>query len=154
MEVEKVKEIFEGWEADLLSHQKKYIHFMSMRNFVFHYDSLPNSMLKEKINGLLSNYIEEVQENYFDYRGEKSYRLFQKYIEKLSGIYRSYLGFKHFITFKITLLLAILGDGISYFFLKNIAGYWFPVISLLLLSYYVYIKIFYERKGRIFGLFY
>jgi len=73
MEPDKIKETFDSWENILLPIQKKYIHFRSMRNLALYYDQLPETEVKQKVAALLGNYIDEVQENLFDYKGKRSY---------------------------------------------------------------------------------
>ena len=154
MEIVEIREKIMSWEDFLTEEQKKNIHFFSMRNFVFHFDHLPNERIKEKIIFDLSEYVDEVERNSFDYKGIQSYDLTVKYMNKISEIYKTHLGFKSFLKFRFVLIFGILGDGILYVFLHNEINYYFPIIFLLLLTYYLYTKFFFERKKKVFGIFY
>ena len=154
MEMEEVKKMFISWEELLTPKQKKNIHFFSMRNFVFHFDNLPNERIKEKVNLVLDDYINEVQDNYFDYKGIQSYELTSRYMDKLSEIYKTYLGFKTFLKFRFVIIFGILGDSVLYLLLHNQLNFYFPIITLILLIHYLYTKFFFERRKKVFGIFY
>ena len=72
MEIEEIKKRFESWDEWLTSKQKKYIHFRSMRNFVVHYNSLPEGRIKSDVALLLNDYIEESMENQCAFKGINS----------------------------------------------------------------------------------
>lgn len=154
MGIEDIREKIMSWEDFLTTKQKKNIHFFSMRNFVFHYDHLPDERIKEKVIFLLSEYVNEMEDSSFDYKGIDSYELTNRYMNKISEIYTTHLGFKSFLKFRFVLIFGILGDGLLYIFLRNEINFYFPIIFLLLLTYYLYTKFFFERKKKVFGIFY
>ena len=153
-EIEQIKEIVDLWENSLLASEKKYIHYRSITNFIFHFENLPNIRIKETSALLLSNYIDEVENNNFDYKDKRSYELAKKYMNEISEIYKSNLGFKSFIDLRFIILFSILGDGILYFSLKNKTHLYIPIISLCLFTYYLYTKIFFEKRKMVYGIFY
>ena len=153
-EIEQIKGIVDSWETSLLASEKKYIHYRSMTNFIFHYNNLPDSRIKEKVAAILSGYIDEVQNNQFDYKGKKSFDLASKYMDKLSEIYKPCLGFKSIIDFRFIIIFSILGDGLLYLVLKNKIQFYFPVISLCLITYYLHAKFFFEKKKMLYGIYY
>ena len=65
--ITQIKEIVDSWEHSLLPKEKKYIHYKSITNFIFHFHSLPDIVVKERVSDILYNYIEEVENNNFDY---------------------------------------------------------------------------------------
>src|SRR5882762_8653321 len=93
MEIEQIKEAIISWDSMLSQRMKKYIHYRSMRNFVFHYDEIQNKKTQDKICFLLSEYIEEVMANDYDFEAGSSYDLARKYLSKLSDYYREYSNF-------------------------------------------------------------
>jgi hypothetical protein len=132
MGIEDIREKIMSWDDFLTTKQKKNIHFFSMRNFVFHYDHIPDEKIKEKVIFLLSEYVNEMEDSSFEYKGIDSYELTNRYMNKISEIYTTYLGFKSFLKFRFVLIFGILGDGLLYIFLHNEINIYFPIIFLLL----------------------
>jgi hypothetical protein len=149
-----IKERFESWDRILIQKQKRYIHFYSMRNFVFHFNSLPNEAVKEKVATIIEEYVQEVEYNNCDYGGIDSFELTRKYMNKISSYYTMYLGFKSILVFRFVAIFGILGDTILYLFLNNSLKFFFPAISLCLLAHYTYVKFFFEKKKKVFGIYY
>ena len=66
MEIEELERKIEKWEVSLSSTEKKYIHYYSMRNFVFHYSEL-NDRIRVKVMNLFEGYVYEVEDAAFDF---------------------------------------------------------------------------------------
>ena|SRR5688572_1047583 len=154
MDIQEVKEVFSLLDSSLNPRQKKYIHFRSMQNFLYHYDNLPSNKIKEQICILFAEYIDDIQSNSYNYKGPDSYLLASKFLDKMSESYTHYLGFKSFLRIKYVIVFSILGDGLIYFFIRDHIRVYFPVVTLILLTYYVYTTIAFGRKKKIFGIFY
>jgi hypothetical protein len=154
MEKDRIAETLARWDFDLSAKKKRYIHFYSVRNFIVHFDNLPKESLKNKVLDLISNYIEEVEQNFFDYHGESSYMLYMAYVDKLSPIYSTYLDFKSFMTLRTALMVGVPIDLVLYFILRNSVLFYLPIVTFCLLLYYLYNKVFLEKKKKNFGLFY
>jgi hypothetical protein len=154
MSIEQIKETILSWETMLSKRMKKYIHYRSMRNFILHFDDIKNSKVQEKILALLSEYIEEVKTNHYDFEAESSYHLARKYLSDLSDYFREYSNFMQVIKVQNVFLYGILGDGLLYLvgFLSKI--WYIPIVTVFLLLYYLFISIFKEPQRRVYGLFY
>src|ERR1700722_10544020 len=88
----------------LSERMKKYIHYRSMRNFVLHYDEIESPLARESISALLSEYIEEIKSNDYDFEGESSFQLARKYIFKLSDYYKEYSNFMVLMRMQVIIL--------------------------------------------------
>ncbi len=138
----------------LSERMKKYIHYRSMRNFVLHYDEIESPLARENINVLLSEYIEEIKANDYDFESEASFQLARKYLFKLSSYYKEYSNFTVLIRMQVILLYGILGDSLLYF-TKIPSRIWhIPIITICLLLYYLFVFIYKAPKGRVYGIFY
>lgn len=154
MEIEQIKETIISWDTMLSQQMKKYIHYRSMRNFVSHYDEVKNVRAKEKICSLLSSYIEEVKANDYSFEGYSSGDLAKKYLFELAEYYREYSNFMRGIRIQMVFLFGIMGDSLLYF-TGVLADIWhIPIVTVGLLMYYLFITIFKEPKGRVYGMFY
>lgn len=154
MEIEEIKNVFDSWDTMLTNQQKRSIHYLSMRNFAYYFEDLPNENEKVKVKILLSNYLEEIENNGCNYRGAESYNLMRSYVHMLSPIYSKYLGFKNFMKLKIVFIISLLGDGFLYMLLKNEIKYYFPVVFISLITYYLYLRVNFVPKKKVFGIFY
>lgn len=152
--MEEVKKIFANWEEELSAKQKKNIHFHSMRNFAIYYDLLPNERIKTKVATVLNEYTQEVQVNGFNYKGIDSYELATKYMNKISDFYSTHLGFKSFIAFRFTVIFGILGDVLVNLLFYSYLNFPLPLCLSCFLAYYFYAKCLYEKKKKLFGIFY
>jgi hypothetical protein len=154
MEIEEIKNKLNSWDDNLTKQQKRSIHYSSMRNFAYHFDKLPNEDLKVEVKSLLSDYLEDVENNGCNYRGEESFGLMRTYVHKLSPIYSKYLEFRTFMKLKFVVILSILGDGFLYLLLRSEIKYYFPIVFISLLTYYLYIRFKFVPQKKAFGFFY
>ena len=154
MEIDEVKEVILSFDTLLSERMKKYIHYRSMRNFCLHFDEIESNVTQEKIRMLLSEYIEEVKANDYDYDGEASLQLARKYLFKISDYYREYSSFVVLMRVKVIILFGLFGDTLLYF--TNIPSriLYIPVVTICLLLYFLFIYIFKASKGRVYGIFY
>jgi len=154
MEIEQIKETIMAWDTMLSQRMKKYIHYRSMRNFVLHYDEIQSQNVQDKISLLLSDYIKEVEGSDYDFDAESSYYLARKYLSKLSEYYKEYSNFIGVLKIKTVFLWGILGDSLLYLsgLLSNL--WYIPVVTVGLFLYYLFIAIFKEPQGRVYGLYY
>ena len=154
MGIDQITEAFTSWQGHLVKKQRRYIHFRSMNNFAFHFHSLPNDILKDKVLTILNDYVAEVEANNFEFSSRESYGLATKYLNKLSEIYSEYLKFKSLLGLRFVILISLLGDGLLYLLLKSYITFYFPIVSLSLVTHYLYTKLFFEKKKLVFGIFY
>lgn len=154
MTIEEIENILTSWGDSFTNKQKRYIHFYSLRNFVFHFKNLPHGKLQETVLRQLNEYVREIEEHNLFLTSRESYALATRHMNQLSDIYSSHLNFKSIMEFKFVILFSIIGDGILYLLLKNMIVFYFPVVSVSLLTYYFSRKISLEKKKKLFGLFY
>ena len=154
LEIENIKDLFLNWEVILSKDQKKNIHFYSFRNFVFHYNNL-SDRAKQNVLQLLNEYVHVVKEENFYFRKTESYDLASKFLNKVADFY-SGMNFRLNLRFSFIIYWGIIIDTILYFldFLPKINVIPIPILSCLMLSYYLYIMIFKKPKKLVYGLFY
>lgn len=113
LEIEEIKELFLNWEASLSKNQKKYIHFYSFRNFVFHYNKL-SDRAKQNVLPLINKYIHEVKEENFYFDKNDSYALANNFLNKIADSY-SGMNFVLNLRFSFIIYWGIVIDTLLFF---------------------------------------
>ena len=154
LEIADIRDIFWDWEANLSLEQKKYRHFYSFRNFIFHYAILPDCS-KQDVLELLRNYIVEVKSPKFIFDKEESYNLARKYLDKIAKYYKV-IGFKLNLRFGFIIFWGLITDFLLYLinFLPKINHTPIPLLTCIMLVYYFYIALLKKPKRLVYGLFY
>ncbi|HUZ60724.1 MAG TPA: hypothetical protein VMU83_18280 [Hanamia sp.] len=152
MDFQDVEAKFDIWKYNLSTDEKKYIHYNSMKIFLYHYNNI-NDRKKKIVLSLFENYILEVEDANFSFSKDESLGLANKYINKLADIYTG-LGFKLNIKLSFVFWWGILAD-----ILLLIIGIlpkirYIPIITISLLLYYLYLQIFKKPSKLVYGIFY
>jgi hypothetical protein len=152
MSIHDIEAKFNVWNSDLSPDEKKYIHFNSMNNFLYHYNNI-NDRKKEKVLGLFDNYVLEIEKANFYFNKDDSLELANKYVNKIADIF-SGLGFKLNVRLSFVLWWGILADILLLVLgiLSEIK--YLPITTILLFLYYVYLQLFKKPRKLIYGIFY
>lgn len=155
MEFNEVKETILSLDDLLPARVKKYMHYRSVKNFVLHFDEIRSESAKGRICALLSDYVEEVRAHEYDFsKRQDTVELAKKYLDPIAGYYKADSNFMKLYALKFVLATGIAGDGFLYMTdLSARIGHW-PVVTTGLLLYYLFIVLFKEPKGRVYGFFY
>ena len=154
MTIEEIENILTDWSIHLTNKQKRYIHFNSFTNFIFHFRNLPNEKVQDIVLLQLNDYVREIKEHNATFKSSESYDLATRYMTRLSDIYSSHLNFRSIMELRFLVLFSIIGDGIFFLLLRDRLSFYFPIVSLSLFTYYFVRKISLEKKKKLFGLFY
>jgi hypothetical protein len=154
MNIVEIKQKILSWDARLSPRMKKYLHYRSFRNFINSFDSFDNSNVKDKVQVLLSGYVEDVEANDFFFERNESWELAIKYLSTLSGYYRENLKFMSMLSLSTSLLYGIMIDSLLLIsgLLKKI--HYLPIVTSLFALYFCYVYFFKARKGLVYGIFY
>jgi hypothetical protein len=140
---------------DFLSvRMKKYIHYYSMRNFIIHFDEIKNQFAKDEIESLMSDYVEKIKENDYDFQGPASFDLAKKYVFKISPYYKEYSNFMAFMGIQVSILFGLFGDTLLYFTKIPSKIYHIPIITICFVIYFLVVKIFKASKNRAYGIYF
>jgi hypothetical protein len=152
MEFNEIKDIILSYD-DLLSWEmKKYMHYRSIRNFVDHFDEIKGVKAQLSVCNLLSGYIEDAQMNDFDFSDRiKCRQLVRKYLWPLADYYKEDSKFMGRLSLQFVLVVGLILDGILYFTGLSSRIFYIPIVTIALLSYYLFIVIFKEPRGRVYG---
>ena len=123
---------------------KKTIHFKSLRNFIYHY----NSFKKSKIiaTELLGQYLEYIEKEDYSLSKEQSLEAYEKYVSPLaSKIYTRYLNFSSRFAFLFEIFLYIVPNSLLW------AGFHSSLLIISVLPLYMaywinYIVKYYKYK--------
>ena len=150
-----IKDIILSLENILTARMRRKIHYRSMRNFVMHFGEIKGEGARERICGLLSDYIEEVKGKNYDFSGKgESGQLARKYLWVISDYYKEDAGFIVVYSLRFVILAGILGDSLLYFTGLSAAIFHLPVVFIVLLLYYIFIGILKVPQGWVYGIFY
>jgi hypothetical protein len=142
-------------EPDKITKSHHYIHYRSFRNFVLHYDEIKTEHSRSKVHSLLSEYIQDVQANNYDFSERfKTGILVRKYLWNLAAFYKEDSNFMPYLGFNYLLFSGIIVNAILYFTGLNAIICRIPVVTIILLLYHLFVVVFKVPKGRVYGLFY
>ena len=132
------------------SHQKKYFHLHTVRNFIYHFEKIMNKDAQTWIFKNLDDYIDNC-ENYIDTMDRDiSKELYMEYLDKIGDYYRANLNFTLYTSFDILLVLVA-----ALFVLFKLFFTWINSIALIIPCFLVYFfYLMYKRKiNKTFGFF-
>lgn len=152
MNIHDIEAKFNFWDFNLSLDEKKYIHYNSMKNFLYNYNNI-NDRKKERVLDLFENYITEIERANFYFTKEESLELANKYINKIADIFTG-LGFKINVKFGFVIWWGILSDILLLILgiLSHIK--YLPITTILLFFYYMYLQLFKKPKKLVYGIFY
>ncbi len=137
-------------KSTLTNEQQKLLSFNSIQNFIWSFDKL--KIYKTEVYVLLVEYFEIIEsENYFIDKKNNTVIAFD-YVLKIGIYYTKELGFKvqmkllYAFMIGIHLDVILLLTGVLKFF------YYLPVITILLLSRWWYLKEFHEKRHNVHGV--
>jgi len=154
MEIQEIRENIISLEEKISERMRNYIHYKSIRNFVFHFDEITSEKTQSRIIDLLSEYVQEIRTNNYDFDVYASTDLARRYLFNIAGYYRAELNFIRIIKIRYVFLYGISIDSLLYFsgILRRV--WYIPVITSGFLLYYVFVAFFKEPRGRVYGMFY
>lgn len=130
--------------------ERKYIHFNSLKNFLIHYDRLPDHIKVKSAEILLDYYRLLIDKNWVLNLAEAK-QIYLSHVIKIGSDYNHYLQFQVLMSLRSAVLGGLLIDvfllvvGI----LKNI---WFvPITTLILTGYNRYLMLKYEKINKLYG---
>jgi hypothetical protein len=154
MSYDEIRNTIVAWQQMLPSKTRKYIHYRSMRNFVWHFNEIRSERDRDKVLNLLAEYVQSVQDNDYIFDRHSSPELATRYLYPLVDYYRVNSRFMEIMKLQFVLIIGVLVDSILYFTNILSALHYIPVTTVFLLLYYAYLLIFKIPEGRVYGLFY
>ena len=129
----------------------KYIHYKTVRNFIFHFEDLNDGFQKNEIAKSLNEYMELLSQSAIIDNAIEAREIFQKYLQPIGIIFEEQLNF-HITMRPTTLLFFTLPLFLFLYLLKVPTGYY---IGLLVLTVYIIARhIYFDRKKRIYSIMY
>jgi hypothetical protein len=154
MEIDQVQENILNLESMISERMKKYIHYKSMRNFINHFDEINDKTTQRRILALMYEYFEEIKGSDYDFDVYTSTELAKKYLFDIAEVYKQDSNFMRIIKIQHVFLYGILIDSLLY--LSGVLSLFrhIPIVTTVFLFYYLFVAIFKERQGRVYGMFY
>jgi len=149
-ELQKLQKKLDEIKSELNKEEQKLFSLNSIQNFLTYYNNLTS--YQDKVLKLLLDYFAIVEANKGNINKEVSTRIGTDFIPRIGTYYATQLGFKLRMRLDITLFWGILFDLLLLVlgFLKKI--HYLPIITVFLLCYFVFVKIFYEDRNKVFDI--
>jgi hypothetical protein len=139
-------------KLNLKDKQKSFLSLKSIENFLIYYDRLRR--FKTEVYNLLAEYFSLIQKENYIIDKKKAREIGSSYIMQIGIYYRIEANFKFYRPLTSGFFWGIQVDIILLLFgiLKKI--FYVPIATLLLILNWAYVKIFFEAKGKVFGIMY
>ena len=126
----------------MMPEKKQKYHLKSIRNFLIHFNEIPNESDKQKVLDALFNYLEFISENTIS-SNQECKNLFYEYIRPVGLIYQKNANFKYLVGPDSVMVLLIILNILLFFIGLNMI--WYLMINIPLMT--VIISLYYKSKG-------
>ena len=132
--------------------QQKLLHINSMYNFILYIDELNSIDSKTKVKELIEEYFSEINSLRYFIDKVKSRELGFSYLRKIGYYYRREAGFKYYTPISSIIIIGGSVDLLLFFFGILQILYYVPVVTTIMFMEWLYIRIFYVSKNKVYGL--
>lgn len=148
--ISSIKQTVKELKNRLTQQEQDLIYFNSVENFVIYLDKFDNEIEKRKVIELIESYLKQIEENNFSFSRNERKEILQNFINPIAFYYIHKFRFKLYIKLRGLIFMGLNIDIILLIFgvLKNI--YFIPIATLILFAYWLYIKIFYVSKNKVY----
>jgi len=154
MEIDEIREIILSWDEILSPSLKTRIHYQSVRNFVRHFEEIENLQARRVITDVLSEYIEVVKQNDYIFDPRPSNWLAKNYVVEIGNYYRRYANFSLIMSTYIIVLCGLFCDLLLLIFGILSKFHYLPVVTIVLILYHIYLRLYKGSNGRLYGISY
>lgn len=149
--IEVFKNKMEYLTNELSKEQLSSIHYRSVNNFLQYYNQLKSDSIKEEVIVLLKEYFSEIENLNYNLSRANSSEIFRKYIMKIGTYYNDQLNFQSYIQPKWALFIGLNIDVILLILglLKKI--HYVPIVTICFTSYFIYLRIRYGNRQKLYG---
>ena len=131
--------------------KRKYIHWKSLRNFIYHLDTFPNERQKNKIQNTLLEYLQLINERSVIEDSKDSLKYFKEYLQPIGQLYEDNLKF-HIIA-KTSTIVFWSSLALIVFYFLNVP--YSLSIGLLSVDFLLFVRhYYYARQKRCYSVFY
>lgn len=122
----------------------------SIQNFLLYYNKL--TFYKDEVQKLLIEYFLIMKENDYNIDLDTSTNIGTDYVVKIGYYFSGQLGFKMKMNISFAIFWGLMVD-----ILLLITGFlekldYVPISTIIMISYWAYLKFFYERRNKVFAL--
>ncbi len=150
---EKSLKYLEEIKITLNREQQNLIQINSIKNFLLFFNQLHSEKEKNEVKELIDQYFKRIKEGDCIINRQFSNELGFKYVLKISPYYKRAFGFRYFNSSPLVPMIqgGILDFGLALFgVLEKI--YFIPVVTIIILIRWLYLRIFYVPKNKVFGI--
>ncbi len=146
----KLQEKLDELKVSLEKEQQSLFSLNSIQKFLTYFKKL--NFYKDEVEKLLINYFRLMEENNYHIDREKSTQLGIDYVMKIGYYYSGQLGFKMKMNFSFAIFWGLIIDSLFLVtgFLQKV--YYLPIATILMILYWTYLKLFYERNNKVFAV--
>jgi len=140
-------------ENKLNKEQRNLLQINSMRNFLLFFNKMHDERDKIKIAELIDQYFERIEMFDFIINRQISNELGFSYTLKISPYYKHSFGFKYFNSSPLVPLIQGLLVDLGLTLIRILERIEFlPIATIILFGRWLYVRIFYVPKNRVFGI--
>jgi len=128
----------------------KYIHIMSVRNFLFQLDKLESKWAHQRIYNQLDNYFDLIDESFIEDKSE-SILLYDKFILPIARTFNQFIPLHLVIKTRYVVMFSIIPLLLLYMFKSSL----YFLIILIAIDIVLYVRqLYYENQKSSYGPFY
>jgi len=134
----------------LSKEQQKMLSLGSIQNFLWSYDKLKR--YKPEVQKLLIEYFNAIEKENYIIDKKTSTRIAVDYILKIGICYSRELDFKIEKGLQFIFMVGLHVDAVLLIIGILEKVYYIPIATLIMLCYWWYLKVFYERKNKVYNV--
>lgn len=148
--MEALQEKLNSIRKNIDTEQQKLFSLKSIQNFLLYYDQL--TFYKENIQKLLVQYFTVKKDNNYNIDKDISTQIGIDYILKIGYYYTGQLGFKMKMNLGFALFWGLIVDSLLLIggILKKV--YYLPIVTIIVVLYWGYLKVFFETKNKVYAV--
>lgn len=143
---DELNEIKNGLSVD----QQHYLSLRSIQNFLNAYDKITRH--RSEVYRLLVEYFKIIEANGYLIDKDTSTNIGKEYIVRIGFYYGFQAGFKIRFTLQLATMYSIFVDVILFVLLGFKKTQYLLIVPLIIFLYLLYVKLFYERKNKVYGV--
>lgn len=149
-EIQELQNKLDNIKKVLDEEQRIFFSLNSIQNFLNSYNKL--SHFEDKVYTLLVDYFSAMKDYDYSIDRETSTKIGKEYVIRIGTFYAAQLGFKLRLRFDIAIFYGILIDLLLLVFGVLQKVYYLPIATCTILIYWMYLRVFYEKRNKVFAI--
>ena len=148
--MKELKQRLDAIKTEITEEQRSLFSLSSIDNFISYYSCLNH--YQSEVYNLLQSYLNVVEEHKDEIDKATSKEIGIKYVMKIGYYYSAFVGFKMKMKLDFAVFWGVMADLLLLLSGLLSKVFFIPIVTLFLLLYWTYIKLFFERKKKVFAV--